>query len=85
MGNDVHMIIHFIDGTKITFKYLQQAGSDLTTMVSNVKKALESDKIVAEVQGDLIVIPVRNIKYVQVSPAPAELPTGVLRNVQIVK
>jgi hypothetical protein len=79
------MIVHFIDRTKIILQYPQQTETDPTTMVSNVKKALEADKIVAEVQGDLIVIPVRNIKYIQVSPAPDELPKGVLRNVQIVE
>ena len=85
MGTTAHMIVHFIDGTKLTFQYSQQARTDPATMASNVRKALETDKIVAEVQGDLIVIPVRNIKYIQVSPAPAELPKGVLRNVQIVE
>ncbi|MBW1804736.1 MAG: hypothetical protein JRJ85_28930 [Deltaproteobacteria bacterium] len=58
-------------------------GEDPATITSNVKKALDRDKIVLEAQGDLMVIPVRNIKYVVVSPAPDELPKGVLRNARI--
>jgi hypothetical protein len=50
----------------------------------NVRKALEADKIVAEVGGDLMVIPLQNVKYVEVSPAPQELPQGILRGAQIV-
>ena len=54
-----------------------------TAIASNVRKVLESDKLVLEAQGDLMIIPVRNIKYRQVSPAPDELPKGVLRNARI--
>ena len=72
-----------MDGTRIVLEYPKQAGEDPATIASNVRKALESDKLVLEAQGDLMVIPIRNIKYIQVSPAPDELPQGVLRNARI--
>jgi hypothetical protein len=83
MAKLVRAVIHFMDGTRIVLEYPKQAGEDPTTIASNVRKALESDKIVLEAQGDLMIIPVRNIKYIQVSPAPDELPKGVLRNARI--
>jgi hypothetical protein len=83
MAKLARMLIHFMDGSKIVFQYPKQAGEDPATIASNVRKALESDKIVLEAQGDLMIIPVRNIKYIQVSPAPDELPKGVLRNARI--
>jgi len=49
-----------------------------------VKRAIDADKLVLEVDGDLLVIPIRNVKYVQVSPAPAHLPGGVLRQARLV-
>ena len=76
--------IHFMDGTKLAIEYPRQAGEDAATISMNVRKVLEADKITLEAQGDLIVIPVRNIKYIQISPAPDEIPAGVLRNVKIV-
>lgn len=75
--------IFFMDGTKMTMTWPRQAGSDSSTIASKVKNALESDKLIAEVSGDLLVIPVRNIKYFQITPAPEMLPEGVVRGAQI--
>jgi hypothetical protein len=33
-----------------------------------------------EVEGNLLVIPMRNVKYVELIPAPEQLPDGVIRN-----
>lgn len=88
MAKIAHAAIHFMDGTKIVFKYPRlQAGktTDSATIASTVKKALDQDKIVVEADGSLIVIPVRNIKYIQIVPPPEALPAGVLRNAQIVE
>lgn len=79
MTKKARMIIHFMDGTKVAFTYPKLA-DDPATIAMYVRKALEADKITVEAQGDLLVIPMRNIKYIQVSPAPDELPQGVLRN-----
>jgi hypothetical protein len=38
---------------------------------------------VLEVNGDLLVIPVKSVKYIQVSPAPDHLPGGILRHAEI--
>ena len=88
MSKEAHAVIHFMDGTKIVFKYPRlQAGkaTDSSMIASAVKKALEQDKIAVEADGSLIVIPVRNIKYIQIVPPPDALPAGVLRNAQIVE
>ena len=76
---EVRGTVFFMDGTKLTLSWPRQGRSDAATNVSNVKAALEADQIVAEVDGSLLVIPFRNIKYVQVTPAPEKLPAGVLR------
>ncbi|MBT7303106.1 MAG: hypothetical protein HN849_26480 [Victivallales bacterium] len=85
MANEVTTTIHFMDGTKMSLAHPRQAAGDAIQVTSAVRKALDSDKIVAEIQGDLFVIPVRNIKYVQVTPAPKELPQGVLIGAQITR
>ena len=74
MSGEAHAVIHFMDGTKIVFKYprLQaKQAMDSSTIASTVKKALDQDKIVVEADGSLIVIPVRNIKYIQTDCAAA--------------
>jgi hypothetical protein len=83
MGSLVSMTVFFMDGTKASFRYPRQAGTDASTIAATVKKAIDSEKLVLEVDGNLLVIPMRNIKYVQVTPAPAHLPQGVLRNARV--
>jgi hypothetical protein len=83
MKETVYGTIHFMDGTKLTLRWPRQAGSDPIEIAATVKKALESDRIMAEVEGRLLIIPVRNVKYIEVSPSPQKLPKGVLLGAEV--
>jgi len=76
------MVVHFTDGSKMTFCYPKIL--DTSTLATKVKKALEQDKIVVQTEESLIVIPVSSIKYLQVTPQPDVLPEGVFRDAEIV-
>lgn len=83
MKETVYGTIYFMDKTKLTLRWPRQAGNDPIEIAATIKKALEADKIMAEVEGRLLVIPVRNIKYIEVSPAPQKLPKGVLLGAEV--
>lgn len=75
---------HFIDGTSISVAFPKQGGADAPTLLANVKKALEAERIPIEIGGQLLLIPMRNVKYVQITPSPEVLPTDIIRGAQIV-
>jgi hypothetical protein len=79
MPPTVTLTVFFLDGTRVTYNYPRQAGNDPATVAATVKRALEADRLLLEVEGDLILIPIRSVKYIEVSPAPEQLPAGVLR------
>ncbi len=79
MNKIVRAVIHFMDETKVSLAWPLQSSDDPLTVATNVRKALEKDRLAIEVQGDLFVIPITNIKYVQITPAPANLPGDVVR------
>ena len=83
MPDSVRMTVFFLDGTRASFVYPRQAGSDQSAIVNTVKKAIDAERLVLEVDGDLVVIPIRSVKYVQVSPAPPHLPAGILRRARM--
>jgi hypothetical protein len=83
METTVYGTIYFMDKSKLTLRWPRQAGNDPIEIASTIKKALESDRIMAEVEGRLLVIPVRNVKYIEISPAPPKLPKGVLLGAEI--
>ncbi|MFZ5570227.1 MAG: hypothetical protein ACOZF0_07475 [Thermodesulfobacteriota bacterium] len=85
MGKVAHMVIHFMDGSKIVFEYDKLDGREDASIASKVKKALEHDKIVVQTYDSMIVIPVANVKYIQVTPAPDALPEGILKNAEIIE
>jgi len=83
MSEPVRMTVFFLDGTKASFVYPRQSGKVQAAMVNTVKKAIDAERLVLEVDGDLVVIPIRSVKYVQVSPAPPHLPSGILRGARV--
>ncbi|MEN6519848.1 MAG: hypothetical protein ABFD46_01670 [Armatimonadota bacterium] len=85
MDRMVRMTVYFIDGTNLIVEYPKQAGNDAMTIAASVKKALETDRLALEVDGDLMMIPGQNVKYLRLSPGPDELPEGkVLRGARII-
>ena len=78
------LTVFFMDGSKVSFRYPRQAGTDPSTIANTVKRAIDSERLTLEVDGDLLVIPMRNVKYAQVSPAPDHLPQGVLRKARLI-
>jgi hypothetical protein len=84
MKETVYGTIYFMDKTKLVLRWPRQAGNDPIEIAATVRKALESDKIMAEVEGRLIIIPGRNVKYIEISPAPPILPKGVLLGAEMV-
>ena len=48
------MVVHFTDGTKVSFRYPKL--QDSATLATKIKKALEQDKIVVQTYDSLLVI-----------------------------
>jgi hypothetical protein len=81
----VHAVIHFIDGTSIKLVWPRQENVDRFVIMQNIRKAIEADKLVLSTDGDLMLIPTQNIKYIHLTPGPVALPQdGVIKDVQIV-
>jgi hypothetical protein len=73
------LTVHFMDGTKLSVRYPRLTGLDASSIAAAVKRALDAEKIVVEIDGDLLVIPMRNVKYFHLTPAPDHIPQGVIR------
>ena len=74
----------FLDNSNIKLLWPKQGSKDLQVFASQVKKSLEAETFTANVEGQLMIIPMRNVKYVLISPAPESLPQSVIRNARIV-
>jgi hypothetical protein len=85
MKTKVVLSIHYIDGTILKVKW-DENNDDPTTTIARVRKALEMDRFYFETDGNLMIIPLQNIRYLSFSPLPAALPKDlVIRNASIVR
>jgi hypothetical protein len=73
------LTIHFTDASKLSITFPQQTG-DFNQIASRVQKALDANQLAIEIEGELFVIPMNNVKYLQVNPAPEKLPDTVIRS-----
>ncbi len=78
-----HVTFYFLDNSTMKLIWPKQGSRDPQVFAGQVKKSLESDKFMAEVDGQLLMIPMRNVKYVVISPAPETLSQGIVRNARI--
>ena len=85
-GNEMaearYMTIHFTDGSKMSVTFPKQTPDDFQ-MASRIQKALDANQLALEVDGEMFVVPMNGVKYLQVSPAPEKLPDSVIRGASL--
>ncbi len=79
-----HVTFYFLDNTSLKLAWPKQGSKDPQLFAAQVKKSLQAETFAAEVDGQLMIIPMRNVKYAVVSPAPETLPAGIIRKGQVI-
>ena len=77
------MTIFFTDGTKLKFDFPKQR-DDTSNIGAMIKKAMNQNQLILEVEGTMFTIPFVNVKYIQIYPCPEKLPDTTIRGVKIV-
>jgi hypothetical protein len=85
MNEDRRMIVHFNNGTKLEVSFPTQIRTSSAAVLEGMKKVMESDKLVLEAEGRLIVIPWASVKQLEVQPVPPSLPFGVIKGAKVVE
>lgn len=78
-----HLIVTFIDGTVKTFGLTEMQGDELQ-MASRIRSMMESNTLALETASGLMIIPMYNIRFIEVSPAPPKLPDTVITGAMLV-
>lgn len=73
MNEQRGITICFTDGSKLSMDFPRQAPSELAAMLK-LNDVLQKRHLLFEVDGSLLLVPFENVKYMQVYPAPAEIP-----------
>jgi hypothetical protein len=66
MARDKQMTLHFNDGTKLEFEFPEQ-GMNAAAKQIKLAEFMTSRHLVVEADGDVMIFPVANIKYIALS------------------
>ena len=75
--------IFFMDGTRMCITYPRMTGKNSLALATAVGKAIEREKLAVANRSKLIVVPTRNIKYIEIMPPPDSLPDTIIRDAEI--
>ena len=79
----VNCTISFIDGEQLKIAWAKQEDAYLR-VATVIEKILANESFAIELEGRLVVIPVRNVRTIEVRPAPDKLPDTVIRGARLV-
>ena len=83
MAQKRNMVIHFMDGTKVSYYFPKQVGQN-ESVINRMKKLLDSPYVIVEGDGSISFYPTSNIKSIQLYPVPDHLPDYVIKDAEIV-
>ena len=81
MKDDRALTIHFNDGTRLSFAF--PAETETRWVRKKMEELLENGHLSVEADGTLMVFPLSNIKYLQATPAPEDLPGTVIKGATV--
>ena len=73
-------VFNFTDGTQLVVEWPFWSPEEAPELESALHKAIASPQCSVQVGGNLMVIQMANVNYVEIIPAPARLPSEVIRN-----
>ena len=71
--------INFIDGESMRFTYEAVNEDDVSSIGRAIQEMSQSNNIVFSLEGKLIVIPMNNVRSIEISPSPTNLPNSVIK------
>ena len=79
----VNCTISFTDGKQMKIAWTKPEGSSLNAGAV-IEKILSNENLAVELEGRLVLIPLHNVRTIEVRPAPDRLPQTVIRGAKIV-
>lgn len=83
MSDKRWMTIFFTDGTNLKFDFPKQT-DEPSRLGAMIKKFINENQLMVDVEGTLFTIPFVNVKYIQTYPCPEKLPETAIRGARLI-
>ncbi len=82
MKDERRITVYFTDGSDLEFEFPMQADDD-ANVATAIRKTLNENQLILEVEGAMYTIPYNNVKYIRLSPCPDKLPDTAILGVRL--
>ena len=71
--------INFVDGESMKFIFKPVIEDELTSIGRAIQEMSKNNNLVFDLEGRLIIVPMNNVRSIELSPSPANLPRSVIK------
>ena len=71
--------INFIDGKSCRFIYEPVRADEPSSIGQAIQELSKNNNLIFQVEGKLIVIPMNNVRSIEISPSPVNLPQTIIK------
>ena len=71
--------INFVDGESLRFTYEPAHPDEYMSMSLAIEEMSKSNKLIFNIEDRLVIVPMNNVRSIEISPSPTNLPTTVIK------
>jgi hypothetical protein len=71
--------INFIDGESTRFIYEPVRKDETSSIAQAIQELSKNNNLIFQVEGKLIIIPMNNVRSIEISPSPVNLPQTIIK------
>ncbi len=71
--------INFVDGESLRFTYEPVRPDEPSSLDRAIGEMSQTNNLIFNVEGKLVIIPMNNVRSIEISPSPANLPWSIIK------
>ena len=71
--------INFVDGESIRFIYEPVRADEPSSIGRAIQELSQSNNLIFHVEEKLVIIPMNNVRSIEISPSPVNLPQSIIK------
>ena len=75
--------INFVDGESTRFIYEPVRADEPSSIGQAIQELSQTNNLIFYVEGKLVIIPMNNVRSIEISPSPANLPQSIIKARQL--
>jgi len=71
--------INFIDGESMHFIFEPVHADEASSMGQAIREISQNNNLIFQLEGKIVIVPMNNVRSIEVSPSPKNLPQSIIK------